>query len=174
MIYRNTIYNGFDVHTQPRYLFKFTIPTCTSDDLAGMVAYKRVTDKILNYLEKRINVNQFELIPKVEEQYIGIVIENSIYDMFTELEDIDYDSNYTASFGINYSDIDEYVLKHGDSFRRELYLFAKLTINACIDEINKINKSMFAAGMPIETYVLSRRKDDPTTLDVSCYLGKIV
>lgn len=173
MTYRNTLHNGFDIYTQPRYLFKFTIPVCTFNELAGVVAYKRVTDRILHYLERRINVSQFDLIPNVEEQYIGIIIENSIYDMFTELEDIDYDSNYTSSFGIDYSDLDEYVLQNGDIFRRELYIFSRLVINTCINEINKVDKSMMTAGMPIETYVLTRSKEDPTTLNVSCYLGKI-
>lgn len=153
-----------------RYLFKFTIPSPSDQSLEAIVAYNRVTSNILTYIEKRVNTQLIELHAPDIQKYIGVVIENSIYDMFTNLEGFGYGDDSMP----RYDDIDEYVVNNGEQFRQDLYLFVLTVINSCIPELSKLHAASVLVGTPIETYSFSRSKTEPQTLEVYGYLEKII
>lgn len=164
-----------DIEHKPDYLFKLTIPHTDSHELVGMVTYRRVTDNIIKYVEKFINDASFNQIDidVNRNKYIGMLIENSIYDMFTAIEDIDYDIGDLQTFGLTHDDIDEYVVNNNESFRRELFVFTKTILSSCLKELSRIDLSFLELGRPIETYVLSRNQLDPNTLEVRGYLSQV-
>lgn len=165
----NLLMIGQDISATPEYVFKFNVPATQSVELGGLIAYNRVTDNILSYMEAQLNSRAswiYDIHTQLVERHIGIAIENAIYAMFTDLEDIDYTSQPTQ-------DMDDYVLEHGDTFRQELYIFTRYIIDNCLSHLHKHTEAMNEAGIPIEAYTLNREKYDSTTLIAHVYLGKL-
>lgn len=165
-----------DIEHKADYLFKFAIPHTDSQELVGVVTYHRVTDNIIRYVEKFINdvnFNQID-IDMNRNKYIGMLIENAIYDVFTAIEDIDYDAGDIQTFGLTHDDINEYITNNNESFRQELFVFTKTILSSCLKELSRINLSFLELGRPIETYVLSRNKLDTNTLEVRGYFAQVI
>lgn len=164
-----------DIRHKSDYLFKLTIPHTDSHELVGVVTYRRVTDNIIRYVEKFINSTSFNKmdIDVNRNKHIGMLIENSIYDVFTAIEDIDYDAGDLRTFGLTHDDVDEYIANNGESFRQELFVFTNIILSSCLKELSRIDLSFSEFGRPIETYVLSRNQLDPNTLEVRGYLAQI-
>lgn len=165
----NILAIGHDISATPEYVFKFSIPTTQSSELGGIVAYNRVTDSIISYIEAQLNGRSAwinEVHTHSTDRHIGIAIENAIYALFTDLEDIDYNNQPTQ-------DMDDYILEHGDMFRRELYLFTRYVIDNCLFHLNKHTTTMNELGLPIDAYTLKRDRIDTSTLIGHVYLGKL-
>lgn len=166
-VYRNTNAGNFKI-----FKFKFNIPTIESCDLIEMSTYIRVTDNILSYF----NIHLTQLDSTMSEsishlnKYIGIVIENSIYDMFTNIDDA-YIDEYTDEYNVvSNDDIDDWLLHNGTSFRQKLYMFSKFVIQDCVSILIRETNKIISLGANIDYFNFNRDKIDFTLLTVECYI----
>lgn len=167
MGYANEVYRIVNDELTTPYTFRFAIPLLQSPDLMGQKAYDMTITNILSYLEMHVNQTDMDMVSSDQRlnKYIGIIIENAIYDIFTSLEGDQYGV-------VSHDDMDDWILSHHDEFRYTLYTFTISVIRYCIPELQKVTKAFREMGAYVTPFQFHRNKIDPTFLEVTCYLER--
>lgn len=167
MGYANELYRTINDDMTTLYTFRFGIPILDTSELTGKKAFDMTVSNILSYLEMHINQTDLDLVSSEQRlnKYVGIVIENAIYDIFTKLEG-------DPQGIVGFDDMDEWILSHHDFFRDSLYTFTVTVIKYCISELKKIRESFKEMGAYVTPFQFYRNPIDPGLLEVRCYLEK--
>lgn len=167
MGYANEVYRLVNDDLITPYTFRFAIPLLHSHNLIGQKAYDMTITNILSYLEMHVNQTDMDMVSSSQRlnKYIGIIIENAIYDIFTSIDNDQYGV-------VNHDDLDDWILSHHDEFRYTLYTFTMSVIRYCIPELQKATKAFREMGAYVTPFQFHRSRHDPTFLEVTCYLEK--